>query len=369
MKFLLDKKQALWVEEAYEEDFVYIWLKGPCLDKMSWKPVMNPSSLFYACYQGLDILKKYGDWQDPRALQKIKYLPTEIYEELSPRYAHGEEDPFHRDVFLVVLTLCELLRLTKDETLDYIADGVYGWITQYEDSARDSYRTQLMQLENEIVLEYTHHSPMLIMAKRMEQEGAIHHSGEVNIISYVRNYLNSERRISDEIKELLRNNGDRSKVQGLAQSDAVQAAAVSDGANKEEAGRLEARVKELEGLLEEKERELAEMREGVPSAESGTPIRITKGKKAKTIVLLAAMYYAKFFESTDENLTNRDHFLNAILRYGFGEEEHKSLRQTLDNYEDRFGKMDGLKQDLRQSLDDALEELKSFQNEEKFPAK
>ena len=82
MKFLLDKKQALWVEEAYEEDFVYIWLKGPCLDKMSWKPVMNPSSLFYACYQGLDILKKYGDWQDPRALQKIKYLPTEIYEEL-----------------------------------------------------------------------------------------------------------------------------------------------------------------------------------------------------------------------------------------------------------------------------------------------
>ena len=243
MKFLLDKKQALWVEEAYEEDFVYIWLKGPCLDKMSWKPVMNPSSLFYACYQGLDILKK--DWQDPRALQKIKYLPTEIYEELSPRYAHGEEDPFHRDVFLVVLTLCELLRLTKDETLDYIADGVYGWITQYEDSAHDSYRTQLMQLENEIVLEYTHHSPMLIMANRMEQEGAIHHSGEVNIISYVRNYLHSERRISDEIKELLRNNGDRSKVQGLAQSDAVQAAAVSEGANKEEAGRLEARVKEL----------------------------------------------------------------------------------------------------------------------------
>ena len=158
-------------------------------------------------------------------------------------------------------------------------------------------------------------------------------------------------------------------MQGLAQSDAVQAAAVSEGANKEVAGRLEARVKEVEGLLEEKERELAEMREGVPSAESGTPIRIAKGKKAKTIVLLAAMYYAKFFESTDENLTNRDHFLNAILRYGFGEEEHKSLRQTLDNYEDRFGKMDGLKQDLRQSLDDALEELKSFQNEEKFPAK
>ncbi len=369
MKFLLDKKQALWVEEAYEEDLVYIWLKGPCLDKKSWKSVMNPSSLFYACYQELDILKKYGNVQDPRALQKMQYLPTEIYDELNPKYIRGEEDPFHRDVFLVLLTLCELLRLPQDETLNYIADRMYGWITQYEDKASDGYRTLLIQLENDILIEYTHHSPMLIMANKMEKEGAIHHSGEVNIISYVRNYLNSERRISDEIKELLRNNGDRSKVQGLAQSDAVQAAAVSEGANKEVAGRLEARVKELEGLLEEKERELAEMREGVPSAESGTPIRIAKGKKAKTIVLLAAMYYAKFFESTDENLTNRDHFLNAILRYGFGEEEHKSLRQTLDNYEDRFGKMDGLKQDLRQSLDDALEELKSFQNEEKFPAK
>ena len=369
MKFLLDKKQALWVEEAYGEDLVYICLKGPCLDKKSWKPIMNPSSLFYACYQGLDILKKYGDWQDPRALQKMKYLPAEIYDELSPRYANGEEDPFHRDVFLVVLTLCELLRLTKDETLSYIADGVYGWITQYEDKSSDGYRTLLMQLENEIVSEYTHHSPMLIMANRMEREGAIHHSGEVNIISYVRNYLHSERRISEEIKELLRNNGDRSKVKGLAEEGAMQTEAASDGVSKEEAERLEARVKELEGLLEAKERELKAMREGESLAESGTPIRIADGKKAKTIVLLGAMFYAKFFESTDENLTNRDHYLNAILRYGFGEKEQKSLRQTLYNYEWRDSKMKGLKQDMRQAFDELLKDLGAFQNEEKVSKK
>lgn len=359
MKFLLDKKQALWVEEAYEEDFVYIWLKGPCLDKMSWKPVMNPSSLFYACYQGLDILKKYGDWQDPRALQKIKYLPTEIYEELSPRYAHGEEDPFHRDVFLVVLTLCELLRLTKDETLDYIADGVYGWITQYEDSAHDSYRTQLMQLENEIVLEYTHHSPMLIMAKRMEQEGAIHHSGEVNIISYVRNYLNSERRISDEIKELLRNNGDRSKVQGLAQSDAAQAAAVSEGANKEEAGRLEARVKELEELLEEKERELAEMREGVPSVESGTPIRIADRKKSRLEVLLVGLYYADYFVNDKGVKLGRDETIQEILKHGFQCESGR-ISKDISQYM-KTGTITAFKEDLIKDFKAALDDVKKVQ--------
>lgn len=359
MKFLLDKKQALWVEEAYEEDFVYIWLKGPCLDKMSWKPVMNPSSLFYACYQGLDILKKYGDWQDPRALQKIKYLPTEIYEELSPRYAHGEEDPFHRDVFLVVLTLCELLRLTKDETLDYIADGVYGWITQYEDSAHDSYRTQLMQLENEIVLEYTHHSPMLIMAKRMEQEGAIHRSGEVNIISYVRNYLNSERRISDEIKELLRNNGDRSKVQGLAQSDAVQAAAVSEGANKEEAGRLEARVKELEGLLEEKEMELAELREGVPSAESGTPIRIADRKKSRLEVLLVGLYYADYFVNDKGVKLGRDETIQEILKHGFQCESGR-ISKDISQYI-KTGTITAFKEDLIKDFKAALDDVKKVQ--------
>ena len=359
MKFLLDKKQALWVEEAYEEDFVYIWLKGPCLDKRSWKPVMNPSSLFYTCYQGLDILKKYGDWQDPRALQKIKYLPTEIYEELSPRYAHGEEDPFHRDVFLVVLTLCELLRLTQDETLDYIADGVYGWITQYEDSAHDSYRTQLMQLENEIVLEYTHHSPMLIMANRMEQEGAIHHSGEVNIISYVRNYLNSERRISDEIKELLRNNGDRSKVQGLAQSDAVQAAAVSEGANKEEAGRLEARVKELEGLLEEKERKSAEMREGVPSAESGTPIRIADRKKSRLEVLLVGLYYADYFVNDKGVKLGRDETIQEILKHGFQCESGR-ISKDISQYM-KTGTITAFKEDLIKDFKAALDDVKKVQ--------
>ena len=355
MKFLLDKKQALWVEEAYEEDLVYIWLKGPCLDKKSWKSVMNPSSLFYACYQGLDILKKYGDWQDPRALQKIKYLPTEIYEELSPRYAHGEEDPFHRDVFLVVLTLCELLRLTKDETLDYIADGVYGWITQYEDSAHDSYRTQLMQLENEIVLEYTHHSPMLIMAKRMEQEGAIHHSGEVNIISYVRNYLNSERRISEEIKELLRNNGDRSKVQGLAQSDAAQAAAVSEGANKEGAGRLEARVKELEGLLEEKERELAEVRE----EKGGSMIRIANRKKSSLELLLCGLYYADYFVNDKGVRLGRDETVQEILKHGFRCESgriSKDISQYLST-----GTVTAFKDDLIKDFKKALDDVERVQ--------
>lgn len=321
----------------------------------------------------------------------MQYVSEYIYDDLEPKYTEEEADEFHRDIFLVILTLCELLRLTKDDTLSYIADGVYGWITRFEDTADDSYRTQLMQLASEIVQEYTRQSPMLINASRMEREGAIHHSGEVNIISYVRNYLRSERRISDEIKELLRNDGDMSKVKGLAQRNAVQTETASERVNKEEMERLEARVKKLEGQLEEKEKELAEMREGMSSAEDGTPIRIAKGKKSRTIVLLAAMFYAKFFESTDATLTNRDQFLNAILRYGFGEEEQKSLRQTLDNYEDRFGKMDGLKQDLRRAVDDTeedlsgktdgleqdfrqavdavLNELKSFQNEEKFPAK
>lgn len=355
MKFLLDKKQALWVEEAYEEDFVYIWLKGPCLDKMSWKPVMNPSSLFYACYQGLDILKKYGDWQDPRALQKIKYLPTEIYEELSPRYAHGEEDPFHRDVFLVVLTLCELLRLTQDETLDYIADGVYGWITQYEDSAHDSYRTQLMQLENEIVLEYTHHSPMLIMANRMEQEGAIHHSGEVNIISYVRNYLNSERRISDEIKELLRNEGNMSKVEGLAQSDAAQTAAVSDGVSKEDVERLEARVKELEGLLEAKEREMAEVRE----EKGGSMIRIANRKKSSLELLLCGLYYADYFVNDKGVRLGRDETVQEILKHGFRCESgriSKDISQYLST-----GTVTAFKDDLIKDFKKALDDVERVQ--------
>ena len=359
MKFLLDKKQALWVEEAYEEDFVYIWLKGPCLNLRSWKQIIDPSSLFYACYQGLDILKKYGDVQDPRALQKLKYLPAEIYDEFDPKYTEEEAEPFHRDVFLVVLTLCELLRLTKDEILQTVADGIYGWITRFEDTAHDNYRTQLMQLASEIEQEYRYHSPMLIMANRMEQEGAIHHSGEVNIISYVRNYLNSERRISDEIKELLRNDGNRSKVQGLAQSDAAQTAAVSEGADKEEAERLEKRVKELEELLEEKERELAEMREGMPSAESGTPIRIADRKKSRLELLLCGLYYADYFVNDKGVKLGRDETIGNILKYGFHSESgriSKDISQYLST-----GTVTAFKDDLIKDFKKALDDVERVQ--------
>lgn len=355
MKFLLDKKQALWVEEAYEEDFVYIWLKGPCLDKKSWKSVMNPSSLFYACYQELDILKKYGNVQDPRALQKMQYLPTEIYDELNPKYIRGEEDPFHRDVFLVLLTLCELLRLPQDETLNYVADRMYGWITQYEDKASDGYRTLLIQLENDILIEYTHHSPMLIMANKMEEEGAIHHSGEVNIISYVRNYLNSERRISDEIKELLRNEGNMSKVEGLAQSDAAQTAAVSDGVSKEDVERLEARVKELEGLLEAKEKEMAEVRE----EKGGSMIRIANRKKSSLELLLCGLYYADYFVNDKGVRLGRDETVQEILKHGFRCESgriSKDISQYLST-----GTVTAFKDDLIKDFKKALDDVERVQ--------
>ncbi len=355
MKFLLDKKQALWVEEAYEEDFVYIWLKGPCRRLRSWKKIINPSSVFYACYQGLDILKKYGDWQDPRALQEMQYVSEYIYDDLESKYTEEEADEFHRDIYLVIVTLCELLRLTKDETLQMIADGVYGWITRYEDNMNDNYRTKLMQLASEIEQEYRYHSPMLIMANRMEQEGAIHHSGEVNIISYVRNYLNSERRISDEIKGLLRNEGNMSKVEGLAQSDAAQTAAVSDGVSKEEAGRLEARVKELEGLLEAKEREMAEVRE----EKGGSMIRIANRKKSSLELLLCGLYYADYFVNDKGVRLGRDETIQEILKHGFRCESgriSKDISQYLST-----GTVTAFKDDLIKDFKKALDDVERVQ--------
>ena len=355
MKFLLDKKQALWVEEAYEEDFVYIWLKGPCRRLRSWKKIINPSSVFYACYQGLDILKKYGDWQDPRALQEMQYVSEYIYDDLESKYTEEEADEFHRDIYLVIVTLCELLRLTKDETLQMIADGVYGWITRYEDNMNDNYRTKLMQLASEIEQEYRYHSPMLIMANRMEQEGAIHHSGEVNIISYVRNYLHSERRISDEIKELLRNEGNMSKVEGLAQSDAAQTAAVSDGVSKEDVERLEARVKELEGLLEAKEREMAEVRE----EKGGSMIRIANRKKSSLELLLCGLYYADYFVNDKGVKLGRDETIGNILKYGFHSESgriSKDISQYLST-----GTITAFKEDLIKDFKAALDDVKRVQ--------
>lgn len=355
MKFLLDKKQALWVEEAYEEDFVYIWLKGPCLDLRSRRQIINPSSVFYACYQGLDILKKYSKMTDARTSQKMNYLPREIYEEMSPKYDDSDVMNFCRDEFFVIITLCELLHLTGEGTPQEIAEIMYNWISSTIDRAHSDYKKKLSQLADEIDTEYNYKSPITIVAKGVERSDSIHHNGEETIISYVRNYLHSERRISDEIKELLRNEGNMSKVEGLAQSDAAQTAAVSDGVSKEDVERLEARVKELEGLLEAKEREMAEVRE----EKGGSMIRIANRKKSSLELLLCGLYYADYFVNDKGVRLGRDETVQEILKHGFQCESgriSKDISQYLST-----GTVTAFKDDLIKDFKKALDDVERVQ--------
>lgn len=355
MKFLLDKKQALWVEEAFGEDFVYIWLKGPCLDLRSRRQIINPSSVFYACYQGLDILKKYSRMTDARTSQNMKYLPREIYEELSPKYEDSDVINFCRDEFFVIITLCELLHLTGEGTPQEIAKVMYSWISSTIDRAHSDYQDKLSHLADEIDTEYNYKSPIMIVAKGVERDDSIHHNGEDTIISYVRGYLRSERRISDEIKELLNNNGNMSKVKGLAQRNAVQTKGTSEGASRENVERLEKRVKELEEMLEEKEKETAEIRE----EKGGSMIRIADRKKSSFELLLSGLYYADYFVNDKGIKIGRDETIQEILKHGFRCESgriSKDISQYLST-----GTIAAFKDDLIKDFKMALDDVKKVQ--------
>ncbi|GEM_PF-2457270 len=379
------------VMEDYKENIVYQWLRKPCMAYSQDKYRLTPDGLFYMSFGLLDLLKQYNRYDDCRLQNEIQCIPYDIEEIIDMRNYNGDRDKCFSDRMFVLLALSKLLRLLDNADTDKLSGYLNDGIEEIVDAnflSDDIYPTGKRARMTKAL---TTDSPIFVQSSKIMRKEDFCEAKEEHLIDYIERYMQSDRRISTEITTLLHTNKDKGNEKENPNRGELRSEKAVIASQKAEAERLEARVKELEVMLEEKEREIAAMREGESLAESGTPIRIAKGMKAKTIVLLAAMFYAKFFESTDKKLTNRDHYLNAILRYGFGEKEQKSLRQTLDNYEDRFGKMDGLKQDLRRAVDDTeedmsgktdgleqdfrqavdavLNELKSFQNEEKFPAK
>ncbi len=355
MNYLLNSDMADLVESVFEDDFVYLWTKGPCIHFYSEEGMLNPSSLFFACYIGLDTLKKYGGTKDHRALQKIKYLPDDLYDELCKENGSSEDDYLYYDIVLIVTTLCELLRLPQDKRLIEIADVLLEWIVTFLADFEDSFQQELKDWSNRISEEYRYKSPMTIAARRIEQGDTENYSNNDNIIAYIREYMQSERRISEEIAAVVRNEGKSGKVPAQIVTTTTEESKTLIRQAQEEIERLEQRTKELEKALAEKEKEA----EALNNNGGVSKIRVADGKKRKMEVILCGLYYSDYFVDDKGVKLGRDETVQEIMKQGFQCEAgrvSKDISQFV-----KTGTLSAFKEDLLNDYRDALADIKKVQ--------
>lgn len=355
MNYLLNSKMADLVESVFEDDFVYLWTKGPCIHFYSEEGMLNPSSLFFACYIGLDTLKKYGGTKDHRALQKIKYLPDDLYDELCKENGSSEDEYLYYDIVLIVTTLYELLRLPQDKRLIEIADVLREWIVTFLADFEDSFQKELMDWSIRISEEYHYKSPMTIAARRIEQGDTENYSNNDNIIAYIREYMQSERRISEEIAEVVRSEGKSSKVPAQTVTTPTEESKTLIRQAQAEIEGLEQRIKELEKALAKKEKEV----ETLKNNSGVSKIRVADGKKRKMEVILCGLYYSDYFVDDKGVKLGRDETVQEIMKQGFQCEAgrvSKDISQFV-----KTGTLSAFKEDLLNDYRDALADIKKVQ--------
>lgn len=347
------------VMEDYRDNIVYQWLRKPCMAYIQDKHRLTPEGLFYMSFWLLDLLKQYKRYDDCRLQNDIQCIPYDIEEIIDMRNYNGDRDKCFNDRMFVLLALSKLLHMLDsedtDKLSDYLSDGIEEIVDVHflsDDIFPTGRRARMTK-------SLTTDSPIFAQSSRIMRKEDFCEAKEDHLIDYIERYMVSDRRISAEIATLLHTRKDKSNEKENPYRDGMRSEKTNIASHKAEAGRLEARVKELEELLEEKERELAEMREGVPSAESGTPIRIADRKKSRLEVLLVGLYYADYFVNDKGVKLGRDETIQEILKHGFQCESGR-ISKDISQYM-KTGTITAFKEDLIKDFKAALDDVKKVQ--------
>ena len=177
---------------------------------------------------------------------------------------------------------------------------------------------------------------------------------ELNLIDYIQGYMVSPQKISEEIATHKENcpTKDCPTTQIIVQKTE----------NNKEIEQLQARIKTLEESLQQKDEEIAVLREEIETF-SNKPtegsIQIESKCKTKVAAILSAMFYAHYFHG-EGGISDRNEVLTHILKYGFNYPT-KSISQLLCPYVHIGGNLEDLKDDLQKTielqLNDALKDL------------
>lgn len=348
------------IQQEYKENIVFRWLKRPCLLFKQEQIFLSQESLFYICFQLLDHIKQYEDLADCQLQTDIQCIPFEV-EHLFDEDNYQEPLGEHHctiDRLLVILTLHTLLRMLGGPEADELAkclipDMNYTMPHNFINQNSKIY----LSLQRGIQLALTEESPIYKHSIKMMQNSDYYcQTDKMHLIEFIQTYFESDRLISNEIAAQL---AKKSPVE-----DAFILPAHDDQTEIEQ---LQAHIKTLEESLQQKDKEIAELRYQQETLQLPTEdcVHIKSKYKSRVAAILSAMYYADYFQG-EGNLTDKNTTITHILKYGF-HYPAKSVSQLLSQYVYNGGNLDMLKTDLQKTikkqLDDALADLTNIQQD------
>lgn len=331
------------VERKYKENIVFEWIKKPCLSRAYDKRRLSPASVFYICFEVLDTLKRYDRQDMYRIENAIECFPGEIEELIKPANYGLFEDHSTEDRIFLSTVLYAMLRIADDKFIKMCSSMLSDSALIFSGEDGKKYKASQQSQIDLINFDVMTKSAIYRRSEAIVEDPSVAFAGEVYLQGYIRSYMQSDERISDDISALL--SGEGSGNEAHSKSKAAESVAPL---SKESAD------SGAEALPEESKKEVPFSR-----------IRIKKGKKQKTMAILSAMFYAGYFTSEDSTLTNREQYILDILQYGFGDKGTGGLSSGISN---QAASTNGLKEwieELRKALDEGLEDLKYIQNPKK----
>lgn len=347
--------QKSFIRQEYKENIVFRWLKRPCLMYCKDSKVLSQENLFYICFQLLDTLKQCDDLTDCQVQSEMQCVPYEV-ERLFDQHKYAN-DVYQcaSDRLLVMLTLYTLLRMIDHHPqmnilAQYLINDIDCIIPE------DVSEQWCSKLYDDILATLTQDSPIY---KHSMASADYCEADETHLVDYVQGYVESQRQISEEIAA----HKEDSPTKDCPTTQTI----VQKNENNKEIEQLQARIKTLEESLQQKDKEIAELRYQQETLQLPTKdcVHIKSKYKSRVAAILSAMYYADYFQG-EGNLTDKNTTITHILKYGF-HYPAKSVSQLLSQYVYNGGNLDMLKTDLQKTikkqLDDALADLTNIQQD------
>ena len=354
LNVLSNAVQKSFIQQEYKENIVFQWLKRPCLMYCKNSKVLSQENLFYICFQLLDTLKQCDDLTDCQVQSEMQCIPYEVERLFDQSKYAGNNYQCMSDRLLVMLTLYRLLYMI-DCMMDELQIGVLAkyLLSDTNHIIPEGISTQwYAERGNDITAALTQESPIYKRSSAIMASMDCCEIDEPNLIDSIQGYMVSPQKISEEIAA--------HKENAPTQDCPPEQTIVQKPENNKEIEQLQTHIKTLEESLQQKDEEIAALREEIETYSKPKEgyIQIESKCKSKVAAILSAMYYAGYFHGV--GLPDRNQAVTHILKYGF-HYPTKSISQLLSQYTYNGGNIENLKNELRSiielQLEDTLKDL------------
>lgn len=244
MQIITDPELSHVLEQTYKDNFVYHWLKRPCLQYCTDKERLSPINVFYTCFQILDTIVPYLGTEDSRLKNHIAELPYEASDLIRPENYAGVQERYDADLIFLLDTWNELLHMPEDDDLfrhtHCIEKRIEEVLEQHNAEEQVTLRKQYKDIHNAL----TQKSVIFKDSQKIMRTEDWCEMKTPHLIDYIAGYIVSGEHISEKIAAMVPKNDalqdtaaeERTVVYAPARETIAEAPAVQEApASKEEA--------------------------------------------------------------------------------------------------------------------------------------